>query len=226
MNRHTLRPEAVLAWTTAACLGYGLLIAATRPWYLRWGATDDEIRQPLPGDSLMHRPGAHHAVTIAAPAEAVWPWLAQIGQDRGGFYSYTWLENLALAGIRNADRVHPEWQRLRPGDTVRLASERVYGDLPLLRVAAVEPGRHLVLEGWGAFVLLPAGENTTRLLVRSHARKTGPLGTAFDVLVFEPAHFVMERKMLLGIRRRAEDAWSGSGSAGRPSVRDVLDAPR
>jgi hypothetical protein len=150
----------------------------------------------------------------------VWPWLAQIGQDRAGFYSYTWLENVVLAGMRNADRIHPEWQQLRAGDSVRLASRAVYGDLPLVPVAAVVPNEHLVLAGWGAFVLRAIDDTTTRLIVRSHAQGgSGPLRRAFDFLVFEPAHFVMERGMLLGIKRRAERAYRAGQAAEKSTVR-------
>jgi len=76
-----------------------------------WRATPAETKRALPGDELVPEPRIQitHAVTIAAPVERVWPWLAQIGQDRGGFYSYEWLENLAGCEMRNADRVHPEW---------------------------------------------------------------------------------------------------------------------
>ncbi len=118
-----------------------------------------------------------------------------------------------LAGTHNADRVHPEWQGLGVGDTVRLAAERVYGDGPLCRVALVEPGRALVLERWGAFVLRPVDERTCRLHVRSHAQAgRGWLSTLGTRVLLEPAHFVMERKMLLGIQARAEAAWAARGA--------------
>ena len=168
----------------------------------------------LPGDELV--PEAHyrmdHAVVVHAPADSVWPWVVQIGQDRGGFYSYDGLERLIGDDVRNADRIHPEWQERRVGDLVR-ATQRGYlggrlgSDLGW-RVAQLEPGRALVLENWGAFVVIPVDEHTSRL----HVRLRGPgtpsllgvvLGPA-NLLVFEPAHFIMERRMLLGIRDRAE----------------------
>lgn len=98
-----------------------------KPRMYAWGAEDDEILAALPGDELV-RAGAlrtTRAVTVDAPVEAVWPWLVQIGEDRGGFYSYSWLERAAGARIHNADVVHPEWQRLLVGDSVWLA--RRYG---------------------------------------------------------------------------------------------------
>lgn len=107
-----LRPLAILGATLP--WAYAFFI---RPWHLRWGATDEELGKPLPGDELVPHPGIEstRAITVNAPVEQVWSWLAQIGQDRGGFYSYEWLENLAGCRMRNADRVHPEWQHREVG---------------------------------------------------------------------------------------------------------------
>src|SRR5690349_9989833 len=102
-----------MAWWLSLLLGVvvGLTIAVVvyialvRPWHMRWGATDDEVRRPLPGDELVARPKAlaTHAITIRAPAAEIWPWLVQFGQGRGGFYSYDWLENLFGCDIHNVD---------------------------------------------------------------------------------------------------------------------------
>jgi hypothetical protein len=204
--------------------------AVLRPWHLRWGTTDAEARAPLPGDALIPRPASvsTRAVTVGAPPAAVWPWLTQLGQERAGLYSYAWLENLAGSGIRNADRLVPAWQAVAVGDPVRLASAARYPGAYLL-VAAVEPGRALVLRspnvpggpGAGAgdfgyswaFVLAPAAREATRLVVR--ARYRGPRAA---VAVSEALQFVMERRMLLGIRARAERAaYHGPGAAPRPA---------
>lgn len=201
----------ILAGGAVAAAGAGALAAyvlAVRPWHLRWGATEEEVRRPLPGDELVSRPNveATHAVTIEAPVGEVWPWLAQIGQDRGGFYSYTWLENLAGCRMRNAECVMPEFQQLRAGDAVRL-----HPCVPPLPVLICEPPRALVLGSntgrpgtWG-FYLKEVDEDTTRLVVRGRGDwdlgLTGWLGAR---VLFEPAHFIMERKMLLGIKSRAE----------------------
>src|SRR3954463_3114879 len=111
------QPSPLVLFGTAAAL-YALVI---RPWHLRWGAQPGDENRELPGDELLPKDGTQilHAVTIDAPVEEVWPWLAQLGQDRGGFYSYEWLENLIGDDIRNADRIHPEWQRTEAGDLVR-----------------------------------------------------------------------------------------------------------
>lgn len=182
-----------------ALLGVALLWALVgRRRLLDWGATAVERTQPLPGDELVPAPALQttRAVTIDAPPGDVWPWLAQIGQDRGGFYSYERLENLAGARIRNADRIHPEWQRREVGELVMLHPANG------LRVARFEPGRVLVLEGWGAFVVEPAGPGRTRLLVRGRVpRRASAIALA---LLIELPHLIMERRMLLGIKERAE----------------------
>ncbi|MBI3691872.1 MAG: hypothetical protein HY239_14800, partial [Mycolicibacterium aromaticivorans] len=108
-------------------------IAAVYRWVLRptmyaWGATDEEVAAELPGDGLVE-PGSTRttrAITIDAPVEEVWPWLVQIGENRGGFYSYDVLERLVGTRIHNADVVHPEWQQLQVADTVWLAQR--YGE--------------------------------------------------------------------------------------------------
>src|SRR5690349_17821010 len=105
-KKKTHLPKPLIAGALALG-GYAIAAAFARQWHERWGATDDEVAMPLPGDDLMEYASANHAITIDAPPDAVWPWLVQIGQDRGGFYSYTWLENSILAHIHNAEEVHP-----------------------------------------------------------------------------------------------------------------------
>ncbi len=193
---------------TAVLLAYVAAMRIIRPWYLRWGTTDAELVQPLPGDELMDHVASNHAISIHAPATAVWPWLVQIGQNRAGFYSYTFLENLLAADMHNSDRIKPEWQQLKVGDKVRLASKAVYGDFPLLEVAALEKNHYLVLKGWGAFVLQPVDAHTIRLIIRSHAGREGAFTRMARLLLLDPVHFIMERGMLLGIKKRVEGAES------------------
>lgn len=201
-------------------VAYTVGATAARPWHTRWGTTNEELRSALPGDELVETPlryGIQHAITIDAPARAVWPWLVQIGQDRGGFYSHDWLERLFGADIHNADRIVPEWQVRVAGDSVFATQPNYLGLVERRlgwRVASVEPGRALVLENWGAFVLVPERYNRTRLIVRTRGGGAdpeslvdllmGPLG----LLAFELPHFIMERGMLEGIKSRAETGWS------------------
>jgi hypothetical protein len=174
----------------------------------------------LPGDELMPRVDltATRAVAIQATADAVWPWIAQLGQGRGGFYSYDFLDNLVGCDIHSANRVLPEWQGIGAGDEVRLAPG--VG----LVVASAERDRSLVLRGgiplgnsappydftW-AFALRAQPDGTTRLLVRERYAYTRPWAR----LLIEPteaASFVMSQKMLRGIRDRAERTASAIGS--------------
>ena len=203
-----------LLLAAAFCFAAGLFYAlVARPWFLRWGATAAELVKPLPGDNLVPnaRASATRAITIQAPPQRVWPWIAQIGQEKGGFYSYAWLENLFGCRITNADRIHPEWQDVKPGDGVRL-----HPNMKPIPVAAVEKQRALILGGatspdprippvtW-AFILEPAPGNATRLLIRWRARPPGSIAdTVLNKYMIEPIHFIMERRMMLGIRERAE----------------------
>ncbi|WP_431232427.1 hypothetical protein ACQ856_23670 [Mycolicibacterium psychrotolerans] len=191
-------------------------IAAVYRWVLRpkmyaWGATDAEVAAELPGDSLVEPGSARttRAITIDAAVEDVWPWLVQIGENRGGFYSYDVLERLVGTRIHNADVVHPEWQQLQVGDTVWLAQR--YGQRARQLVAEIVPNSHLVLMsaadydrvqrgekafGSWAFCLRPQS-GATRLLVRGSGAPVGQ--SAFDIV-----HFLMERGMLRGIRERVQ----------------------
>lgn len=207
--------RALLGVGGAALAAYALAI---RPWHLRWGATDEEVRIPFPGeDPAAPRPtvSATHAVTVHAPAAEVWAWLVQIGQDRGGFYSYSWVENLMGCRLHNADRTVPEWQSLKPGDSVRLHPKAT--PLP---VTYLEPGKALVLAGSWGFLLKEIDSHTTRLIARGWGDAIPDLRNAllhflYWRVLFEPAHFLMERKMLLGIKQRAE---SGEGYEREPAL--------
>jgi hypothetical protein len=197
----------------------GLYLLAVRPWHLRWGAWDREVSLELPGDGLVPHAKlvSTRAITIHARADEVWPWLVQVGEGRGGFYSYAWLENLVDCQMQNADQIMPELQRLEVGDTIWLArwwNER-FGVPSYLVVAEIDPGKALVLRNsdvpgrgdafsW-AFVLRKWDEERTRLIVRS--RSVWRAGTGSMLLgrvMGEPAHFLMERAMMRGIKRRAE----------------------
>jgi hypothetical protein len=205
MKKNILNLKTLMAVIggAGALAAYVLLI---RPWHLKWGATEEELKMPLPGDELVKHPklNATHAITINAPVAEVWPWLVQVGQKRGGFYSYTWLENLVGCEMSNADQIVPEWQDLKVGDEVWL-----HPKAPPLKVLAMEPGRAIVLENSWTFVLDPIDDHTTRLIIRGRGDFNPDLKNALlnFILwrgVFEPAHFIMERKMMLGIKERAE----------------------
>lgn len=175
-QRHLSALGTTLMLVLAAHFSTSILL---RPWHMRWGVSDSELASVLPGDGRVShsRSRIDHGVTINAPVAAVWPWLAQIGQDRGGFY---------VGGV---------------------FGKRLGGS-----VAEVVPGQALVLDGWGAFVLVPVNDTTTRMLVRTLGGAPPTIAgvplASLGTLVFEPAHFIMQRRMLLGIKERAESAWT------------------
>lgn len=202
-NRLPKGPARNAAWAvTAFGVAFpGVYAALVRPWLQTWGATEEERRRRYPGDGE-GKPlfTVTRAVTVHAPAEQVWKWLVQIGEDKGGFYSYDWLENLAGCRIHSADEIHEEWQDLKPGDTLQI----IAGTGP--KVGAVDPPRSLVIEGWGAYVVEPVDARSSRLIARSHI-DPGPVAVGY-VLGMELPHAIMERKMLLGIKKRAERVFS------------------
>ncbi len=185
-------------------------IFIVRPWDLRWGATDEELSMTLPGDSAPCGAGGQgcssgpvvsvstRAVTIRAPAATIWRWLIQAGIGRGGWYSHEWLENLFATGSENTDEIRPEWQSVNIGDRwlfTKLGNTAV--------VTYLEPERVLSLNGW-TFYLRPIDERTTRLIVRYPMHAEELVNAPLSFSIFEPAHFVMETGMLLGIKERAE----------------------
>jgi hypothetical protein len=177
--------------------GLVLVYLAARPWTRRWHATPEEVAATLPGDEFVPRAGVTmtRAVTIDAPPDAVWSWIVQIGQDRGGFYSYTAVENLAGCTMHNADRVHDEWQERAVGDRVPLHP------LNALPITRLEPGRVYALGGW-YFNLVPLAGGRTRLIARTRVPR-GPASLAYAAFVEAP-HFVMERRMLLNLKALIE----------------------
>jgi hypothetical protein len=176
--------------------------------FARWGTTSDELTRRMPGDAVLANPthSATQAITIDAPAEDIWPWLVQIGYQRGGLYSYDWLDRLFRFLDRpSADRILPEFQRLTAGDKIRL------GPREELTVASLEPNRSLVLsysahafEWVWQFGLYPVDEARTRLVTRGTERYAKTLGTWLFMRVMEPTSFVMTRRMLIGVKQRAE----------------------
>lgn len=211
MGVSTGRILGIGAATAGMAAAYPLLV---RRWCLTWGATGEEARRPMPGDELLVGPGvqATRAITITAPPEAVWPWLVQMGSGRGGAYTYDWIENLLGLDMHSADQILPEYQDLKVGDVNQLGRRG-----PRLRVEILEPERALVLRSedgdWVWAFILDRKTTGTRLISRNRFATPGVTVPAklFNRYVMEPGSLVMERKMLLGIKERAELSAQDSG---------------
>ncbi len=221
--------RAVAALVSAVTVAGAVHLALVRPWMNRWGANDDEVRASLPGDDVVPDPDMEttRAVTIAASADEVFSWLVQLGVGRGGFYSYDWLENapgLEL-GVKSADRIRPELQDLRPGDRIAIAPgptfygyvvEEVRRPDAVVLHTRMHPFTGVYIEGAGpttspvidstwSFALRPEDPRWTRLVARNRAVLRVPPGVGLPYrLALEAVYFAMERRMLLGIRDRAE----------------------
>jgi hypothetical protein len=178
-----------------------------RRWMGRWGTTSPELTRVMAGDDLLPEftYSGTMAVTIEAGPEHIWPWLVQMGYRRGGLYSYDWLDRLGFLDRPSATRVLPEFQHLAVGDEIPL------GRGPNWPVATLEPDRALVLDmrkvgglDWvWQFGLYPADEKRTRVVSRSRVRTPG-MWARLVTYAIEPAGFVMTRRMLLGLKQRAE----------------------
>jgi hypothetical protein len=230
-----------------AVMALGFYVSRIRPWLLSWGATQDELVAQLPGDDIVAEPrcSSTRAVEIAADPQDVWPWLAQLGQGRGGLYSYEWLENLFGCDIHNLDYIAPQLQRIAQGDRIRLVPEGFKVDLAF-EVAEAEPNHALVLNGLGtreeafvkglpypswAFVIHPVAPNRVKLIIRWRSDfAPTPSGYLWSKYGIEPVHFLMERKMLKGIKERAETLrakrnHAGIGNPDQPDLEMMSASP-
>lgn len=218
----------LVASAGTATAAYGWLV---RPRLARWGASDEEVAGPYPGAGIVPdgRRGPTMAVTIDAPPDRVWPWLVQLGGDRGGWYSWDRLDN---AGRPSARRIHPEWQDLAVGDAVTYLTRR-QGPVPAWTVVVLEPERFLALHGlsdlrghpldprqprpsacteglWG-FLLTPLPDGRTRLVIGGYEtfrpRWLAPVSSFVGVGVV----WIMQARMLAVLKRNAERPGSGAG---------------
>ena len=195
-----MRRRGVLS--LAALVAFALYPLLRRP-ILTWGATAEEAAAPLPGDELLEDSDGNstRAVSIDAPRSDVWPWVAQMGPSpRGGAYTYDWIENLLGLNMHSVDRVLPEFQRPQVGDTIGFGANQ-------MRLERVEPEHVLAWRSddgnWVWTFVLQENGGKTRLLSRNRFRLP-TVGARLGMLPMEPASLVMERKMLRGIKQRAE----------------------
>lgn len=215
--------------------GAAIMVAAMLTPFMRrarrhWGISEEEASRARPGDELVARPDWQwtHGIEIDAPADEVWPWVAQIGADRGGFYSYQWLENLVGCGVRNAERVHPE---------LAIALGRglsLHPKAPPLPVVLFEPGSHFVAfakadpearaerKAWGetswGFYVEPLPNRRCRFVSRFRSAMSSDVKTRlqFGPALLEPIGFAMDRRMLQGVKTRVEEARRARDSTTHP----------
>lgn len=209
-----------------------LVVVATMaliPWMDRWGATDDEIAASLTGDELV--PSARisytRAISINASPEDIYPWVVQLGAEKGGMYSYEWFEtNLLQCELINADRIHPEWQNLKVGDPMKMCPGT--SGPPPYEIAIIEPNSSIIMghkengawvEVW-QFHFIPKEDGTTRLVIRS---RSAAEGWFWDII--RPGEFIMMRGMMFGIKERAE-ALSKAGGWHAPEAASDLKTVR
>ena len=178
-----------------------------RCWHLRWGSTPSEVRAALPGDELLPQAQFRctRAVTIQAPPAVVWPWLVQVGCLRAGFYSNDLLDNLGHPSARD---IVPDLQHLEVGQWIPM-SPKAPTDVTAFRVEAFELNQWLLWckpDSTWVWQLIDTGHGTTRLVTRVHAVHAWnhPLTALLGVVLMEFGDFAMMRRMLLGIKERAE----------------------
>jgi hypothetical protein len=207
-------PSLACGRSVGGMFGLLVFIAAyvvwLRPRVMRWGATPAEAAARLPGDELLEDADgvATRAIWIDAPASAVWPWIAQMGPSpRGGAYTYDWIENLLGLGMHSADRVLPEFQHPHVGDEIGYGSNR-------MRLERVEEPDGLAWRSsdgnWVWAFVIEAHGDQTRLISRNRFRLPTMVAKA-GMVPMEPASLVMERKMLRGIKQRAEHLAAAGG---------------
>jgi hypothetical protein len=187
-----------------------------RPWHLQWGATADEVHGPMPGDEVVPRAQfeATRAITVDAPPEQVWPWIVQLGYRRAGFYTYDLIDN---ASQRSAERILEEYQHPAAGDLMPMFKE-LRGLAIAYTVTAFETNEWMVWvhrphptdepDSTWTWRLTRSPRGGTRLVTRMKQdyRWETPRLALFNLVLMELGDFAMERRMLKGIKRRAESA--------------------
>lgn len=231
-----MKISAAVSIGAAAALA-GAYAFVVRPWFLTWGSTPEERQKSWPGDAFA--PGSRvtsmRAITIDAKPEEVWPWILQIGQDRAGFYSYRRLENAAGARMPRVEYLVEQFQHRYVGDTVWLSDPRTYGGRGKLVVGYLEENRAMILitpEDWEqvllgrsirggtwGFILEPAPDGKTRLLMRSVSNVPPVSRQALLGYSWELAHFIMERQMMVHVKELVEQLSAPKISLEEVSVR-------
>lgn len=214
---------AATLFTVAVLFALGIVYwFPIRSGIRRWGSTEADLTRRMIGDAVVPEPSSETtlAITVDAAPEDIWPWLLQLGYRRGGLYSYDWLDQLfGYLDAPSVERILPEFQRLSVGDVIPIGRGKGFP------VTAIEPYRALVLSGDEAgvtwtwqFGLSPLDASHTRLASRNRIRTPGTVGSMLMMTLIEPAAFIMTRRMLIGLKRRAELLASARREASRPAA--------
>lgn len=191
--------------------------AFVKPWYSKWGATVAEMNLAIPGDEIVSQPGWEYtqAISIRAPVAQIWPWLVQIGQGRGGFYSFEFLENMIGCEIYNANQIIPEFQNLQVGDSIKLHPKApgipvVLVESPSAIASGIHDEKMIGASSW-SFLLRETDAQNTRLIARFRSSYSP---TAFNIalnrIFVQPASLFMQKRMLIGIQQRVEGTFRSS----------------
>lgn len=218
-----MKQNIVIIITTLLII-FGLYHFAFRPWMFTWGASKEDLAKSYPGDELLPK-NAHNrirVITINTPVEKIFPYFRQLGQDRAGFYSYDFLEQLFGAEIYNTYTIKKEWQERKQGDAVLFAPKDKFNGMAKMYVAVWIPNKAMIFvtpddynklkngnkaSGLWGFVLEPIDKNTTKLVMLSKGIDgvSSPFGGKISTYLFwDNAHFIMERKMMLTLKQLAE----------------------
>jgi len=176
-----------------------------KPIITTWGATDAEVAMPMAGDDGALTISSTRAIGISAEKSEVWKWLIQLGADRGGFYSYYFIEKAMGYETRHQDIIKAEFSQLLVGDLIRGSIDEEKSIIPYnFRVLYVKPGETFVLDQWGSFSLTQVNSQQTRLIIRTQAAQSKNTWLQAANYIGVPLHYLMERRTLMGIKARVE----------------------
>lgn len=177
-----------------------------RPFITTWGATTEELRMPMKGDSQNLIIDSTRTILINAPQATTWKWLMQLGADRGGFFSYDFIEETMGYQTRHPDMQTPKFKNLEVGDLIRGSINEKSSLIPYhFHVQYVKPDSTLVLSHWGTLLLKKISPLQTRLIIRTQHARSKTIWMHLANYIITPLHYIMERRMLLGIKSRAEN---------------------
>jgi hypothetical protein len=219
-----------LALVGGALTSYHVIM---RPKMLKRGATAEEVDSVLPGDEITP-PNPFRstmATTLEATPAEIWPWLVQVGWQRGAFYSYNKIEGLLGMDLKNANRIHQEWQGLKVGDVMWMSHPRLKYLFPVTKALTIDPFKTLVFAIYGpegpnstpsgawSFILEPIDDHTTRLIARFQVSTPSFVGKMLFYGFMEPAHFLMQKGMFKGLKERL------AHNKGEPSEKNKTPEP-